>query len=326
MMIRERANRTSELTKRTTTGLTLVELMVTLVIGLFLVIGATTLYVNSRKTADVDDAAARLQEVARYAMSVIEKDARIANYWGLVKDGHSIVNKPSQTGSNSVALVTGTDAADCGANHAIDVERHLDGTNNSYGFPGTCAPSVGTASTVADTLTVRHSNTAISAPAQNRLQICSTRIHASIVRNTTCAGGANRDLSVNTYYVSNASSIAADIPSLRRKTLGAASATEPGFNDVEIIPGVEDMQIQFGWEPGTTGIATSYLNPGHASLAAGQIVAVRVWLLVRAETPDGSFVDRKTYNYADRVAYAPNDNFRRLLVSRTFFIRNSVGT
>jgi len=43
-------------------GVNLVEIMVAMVIGLFLVLGATTLYVNTKKTSDVDDAIARLHK------------------------------------------------------------------------------------------------------------------------------------------------------------------------------------------------------------------------------------------------------------------------
>jgi len=322
-----RTGRDYSIAPRRHLGVSLVEIMVSMVIGLFLVLGASTLYVNTRKNADVDDAAARLQEVARYAMSVIETDARMANYWGLVKDGASITNKPAQSGTNVASLLP-TPATKCGANHAVDVEQSVTGTNNSYPFgTGTCAAAPGAASTTADTLTVRHVSTVTSAAAANKLQICSTRVSGTIVRNTACAAPAQlRDLVVNSYYVDSQSDGNTSIPSLRRKSLGADSGTEPGFNDVEIIPGVEDMQIQFGWEPGTTGSAVRYVNPDAVLPAGGQFVSIRVWLLVRAETADRTFVDSKAYAYADRASFTPNDNFRRVLVSRTFFVRNAAGT
>jgi type IV pilus assembly protein PilW len=317
------------LSRNSARGLTLVEIMVSMVIGLILVVGATTLYVNSRKSADVDDATARLQEVARYAMSVIESDTRMANYWGLIKDGASISNKPSQTGSNAAGLITSTAALNCGATHAIDVEQAVTGSNNSYPFSGSCA-AFGGAAASSDTLTVRHASASTSAPAVNKLHICSTRVAGEIMRNTACGGGELHDLVVNSYYIGTQSTGSTTVPSLRRKSLGAAegaaAATQPGFRDVEIIPGVEDMQVQFGWEPDVGGSAVRYVNPGDAVLATGQVVSVRIWLLVRAESADPSFADRRAYQYADRASFTPNDNFRRLLVSRTIFIRNAAGT
>jgi len=55
------------------------------------------------------------------------------------------------------------------------------------------------------------------------------------------------------------------------------------------------------------------------------VVAVRVWVRVRAEQPEVGFVDNKTYRYAD-VEFTPAGDearFRRTLMSRTITLRNS---
>jgi hypothetical protein len=53
------------------------------------------------------------------------------------------------------------------------------------------------------------------------------------------------------------------------------------------------------------------------------VVAVRVWIRVRAQEPETGFVDDRTYNYGSTVDYQPKDNFRRTLMSRTIFLRNT---
>jgi abortive infection bacteriophage resistance protein len=56
------------------------------------------------------------------------------------------------------------------------------------------------------------------------------------------------------------------------------------------------------------------------------VVAVRLWLLVRAEQQETGFTDSLTYNYGNRVgpaAYTPADAFRRVLVSKTIALRNT---
>src|SRR5256885_4764983 len=70
-------------------GVTLVELLVAMTIGLVLIIGATQVYVDSHTAYAVNETTARLQENARYAMSVLEPDIRMSGYWGLtnVSDG-----------------------------------------------------------------------------------------------------------------------------------------------------------------------------------------------------------------------------------------------
>jgi hypothetical protein len=178
------------------------------------------------------------------------------------------------------------------------------------------------------------------------LQICSTRIQAKLYSDgtacTAAPAGQVNNLIVNAYYIDRDSVQQAGIPALRRWSL----ITGPAFDPQEIIPGVEDMQIQFGIDPsGNSGSAARYVNPG-AIPTGTQVVSVRIWLLVRAEAREFGFVDDRVYEYGDRVsaahggcnvtdlnaagaatcAYAPADGFRRLLVSRTVQIRNALGT
>ena len=64
------------------TGLTLVELMVALAIGSFLIIGAVQIYNQSRQAFRVNESIARVQETAQFAMDTIEADLRMASNWG----------------------------------------------------------------------------------------------------------------------------------------------------------------------------------------------------------------------------------------------------
>jgi hypothetical protein len=57
-------------------------------------------------------------------------------------------------------------------------------------------------------------------------------------------------------------------------------------------------------------------------LASAQVAAVRVWVRVRAEEPEFGFVDNRRYQYGS-TDFTPNDNFRRVVMSRTVFLRNS---
>jgi type IV pilus assembly protein PilW len=313
--------------------------MVAITLGAVLIYGAVQVYVDSRRTYNITESTARLQETARYAMSLLEADIRMANYWGLVKGSSVISGQASQTAASAGAPTT------CGTNFAYDLVLSVDGSNNAYQRNaaltfGCAAFGIGAVPS-SDTLTIRRAATTPSTLATNTLQICSSRISGVLVSNsTTCAGppqGQINDLIVHSYYIDQDSVQAAGLPSLRRKTL----ITGPAIRDDEILPGVEDMQIQFGIDPsGTGGTATRYINPGTIPIGA-QVVSVRLWLLIRAETIEVGFTNNTVYRYADRtgavvnslataaaagMAFQPNDGFRRLLVSRTFQIRNAVGT
>jgi len=67
---------------RTQAGLTMVELLVALAIGSFLMIGAVQIYNQSRQSFVINESIARVQETAQFAMDTIENDMRMASNWG----------------------------------------------------------------------------------------------------------------------------------------------------------------------------------------------------------------------------------------------------
>jgi type IV pilus assembly protein PilW len=317
-------------------GVSMIELLVAMTIGALLIFGATQVYVDSKRTYDTNESTARLQETARYAMSVLEPDIRMSNYWGLVKGSGVITNQVSRTETSA------GDPTECGANFARDLMLNIEGTDGSANFA--CTDWRDDAVASADTITIRRAATTPSSVTTGKLQICSTRVVGELVEDsgscTAAPAGQVNDLIVNSYYIAKDSNGQPGVPSLRRIAL----VSGPEFQPEEIIPGVEDMQIQFGIDPsGASGVATRYVNPEDVG-AGEQIVSVRIWLLVRAETTEVGFTDGRTYEYADRneeangttndlnaadaatKAYAPADGFRRLLVSRTIQLRNALGT
>jgi type IV pilus assembly protein PilW len=360
--------------KRPMAGMSLIELMVALTISAVLIFGATQVYVDSRAAYNVNETVARLQENARYAMSVLEPDIRMSNYWGLIKGASLVGNQAAQTAGVS-AVASNVEANYCGTNFAVDLNTTIQGDDNSYVLSASrtanCNTVAGTGWATspmlsADTLTVRRASTIPSVDAVNAplsvnhvVQICSTRLSGRLYSDGSVCGAAPanqvNNLIVNAYYVDNNSSVGIGTPSLRRKAL-VTVANVIRFADQEVIAGVEDMQVQFGVDPtGVTGVATRYVNPNMiAGLPVGTaIVSVRVWLLVRSDAPETGFIDNRAYVYGDRLAangtvsnlnaaasatkaYQPSldtstaptsvKHFRRILVCRTFMIRNSLGT
>ena len=306
-------------------GFSLIEMMVALVIGSLLISGTVFVYVQSRNSYGVNETVARLQETARYAMGVIEPDIRMSSYWGLINDPE-LVNNRARQADPVAAIAPGAAANACGNNFAVDLYSTVEGTDNIYNFPCPASPS-GAARPLADTLTIRRATGIAAAPTLGRLQLYTTRTVGQIFNAAAAPGplaplGRVNDLLVNAYYVSRDSDERAGLPSLRRKML----AVGPAFVDQEVIPGVEDMQVQFGIDPsGLNGTATRYVNPDDVIPATSQVVSVRVWLMIRADQPEVGFTDDRVYNYGNRVNYTPNDGFRRVLFTRTIQVRNSLG-
>jgi type IV pilus assembly protein PilW len=63
-------------------GLTLVELMVAIVMGLVLLAGVATVFVANKQTYRVQDGLARNQENGRFALTIMARDIRMAGYAG----------------------------------------------------------------------------------------------------------------------------------------------------------------------------------------------------------------------------------------------------
>src|SRR5882724_8087559 len=370
MMTQLRSNHRSPIVPGRAAGVTLVELLVAMTIGLVLIIGATQVYVDSHAAYAVNETTARLQENARYAMSILEPDIRMSGNWGLTNVSDGIGGKALPTDAQ---LPLGAPAAStCGVNFPLLLGLPVQGTNDSY--TATCAAN-SAAMPNADTITVRRAS-AITVPpatASGPLRICSTRTSGVLVTDITGAfcqdvNAQINNLIVNLYYVDQSSS-QAGVPSLRRKalTVGPGPAFQPIIPapDEELVPGVEDLQVQYGVDltggvGATSGAASEYLNAGVTltnlltnAAAPAQIVAVRVWLLVRSDSPESGFTDDRIYEYGDRLqangatgdltkpadstkAYRPSlstDNsftgvkrYRHLLISRTIQIRNALGT
>jgi hypothetical protein len=98
------------------------------------------------------------------------------------------------------------------------------------------------------------------------------------------------------------------------------------FRDEEILPGVEDLQIELGVATlapdGTARL--SYVAPGSAPAGGGSVVAVRVWLRIRADVTEPGFLDERSLAYAN-VVFTPTAaeaKQRRMLVERTVALRN----
>ncbi len=327
-----------------TAGLTLIELVVAMAIGSFLVIGAITVFTQGQTAFRASESTARLQENARLAVAILESDVRMAGYFGLTARASAIDNRASAAQPIPPGLAVRND---CELNWAIDLDAVVAGTNNGFGWAA-CSPLEG-AQADADTLVVRRTSTDPTPLDELRagtLYVQSARYGAGRILRSGAppegspppTGSRSFRLLTRGYYVSGHSSLDAPgnpVPSLRVKTL-AGGSMGPGIVDQEVLPGIEDLQVQFGVDtdpvghPGR-GSINRYVNPGDpvidpaepAFQPEARVLTVRVWLRLRAEFPEQGFVDTAEYVYADRRQPAMNDRFRRLVVIRTIRLRNA---
>ena len=311
-------------------GVTLVELMVALTIGSFLMVGAVQVYNQSRHAFVINESIARVQETAQFAMDTIEADVRMASNWGRHSRGSSIVGRSVTGDANPLTLAT---PAACGAAWALDLARPVEGNNNNYGL---ACGAVGGAQINSDTVTTRRTTVAATALEAGRLQIQTTRIQGELFADGNVpsafdpVASETHNLLVNTYYVAANSTLIPGVPTLRRKMLTSVGGV-PTVVDQEVAPGVQNLQLQFGVDVDQDNTVDRYVNPGDAildPLAVGfipgaRVLTARIWLVVRGISLEPGIQDLRNYQPGDINLGVYTDAFRRMQVSKTILLRNA---
>jgi type IV pilus assembly protein PilW len=338
-------------------GLSLIELLVALGIGGFLIIGAVTVQTQTRKTFSVNENQARLQETARFVLSVIEPEVQLAGLMGFSNNPNGLEMKttgayvPVSSLRMGKAATSGIPAVleGCGANYVLDVTTAIRADNGTWTM--TCGAQGGGFIAGTDTLTIRRASVEKAAPEVGRIQVYSNRLLPDTGKLFMDGAAPDvekdrmmevRNLIMNAYYISRDSDGRPGLPSLRLKQISAKSGAGEWL-DQEIVRGVEDFQVELGIDPGqdtngdgipddehgdgmvdnVNGVVARYVQPGSAILNTGaQIVAVRLWVRVRAEEAEEGFRDNRNYKYGS-TDFTANDNLRRVVMSRTIFVRNS---
>jgi type IV pilus assembly protein PilW len=366
-------------------GLSMIELLVGLAIGSFIIVGAVMVYSQTRNTYAINETQARLQENGRYALAILEPDLQLAGYFGFSNNPSDFrfKNGGTETPISQTEQVDGPLAglpgggSTCGNNFVVDLLMTVQGSNGASGPIATCAPPTAAGmnagawylgSAVAnmgtDTVTIRRSSTADQPAADakyiqlylNALKRSNQYVFSAAPAAAPGAIDATRkvrNLVVRTYYVASNSRTRVGLPTLWRKSLDTNGAA-PAVIDEEILPGVEDFQVQFGLDTGDhdgtagvdidednnlvpdnpNGLISRWVDPNsnlmnpptHATPGiSAQIVAVRVWLRIRADAPEVDYVDGKTYTYAG-ITFTPagaDAGVRRMVMSRTIYLRNA---
>jgi type IV pilus assembly protein PilW len=307
--------------------MTLIELMVSMTIGLFLSWGAFQVYFQSKGNYRAAEVMTRLQENARFALETIEPDLRLAGFWG--RHSEAALMAPA---AGIAITCDGLDVAEWALDfatpvEAVDDDYTLDCAAHSDARPGS------------DVLVVRHASEMTMLPEAGKVQVqADLSLGAAFSDGVIPAGfgpdAETRDLVVHAYYVDNTSSFSAAIPSLRRQTLVNGAVIE----DQEMITGVENLQVQFGLDTDGDGSVERYVDPDSPAVTVGavgfldeaRVVAVRVWLLVRSEeSPGPAFRDEREYRPLDlneepitpaEPLYPPQ--FQRIEITKTIFLRN----
>jgi type IV pilus assembly protein PilW len=268
-------------------GLSLVELMVAMAIGLVITVVIANLFLGTKQSYRLQDDVSRIQENARFAAQVLERTVRLAGYradWNQSYDQVFNTTLATPVAFAVGQVIAGANNTAVNASDTIAVRFQGSGAGTSAAGCAATNSCAGADSTVLDCL-------------GNRIdrQMGAARFVTNIlqVRSPGANGGPALFCSI-----------------------------DDGTTWVEIVPDIENMQILYGEKTSSLPSAERYLVAGAAGQNMGNVIAVRLSLLHRSPNTSAGALDTRTYNLAGTV-YDPVDDFRvRMVSNATVGLRN----
>lgn len=342
-------------------GFTLVEMMVSITIGLLLTAALSLIFVNNSRTRVEIERTHQQIENGRFATQLIADELRLAGFYGELDP--SVLATPSTLPDPST-----TDVASLKAAVALPVQGFDNATSSTLGLPsvvtadfrngtdvivirrasgcvagvGDCAAMDTSSNTYFQTTLCDTQLTSLSATSQfliGRTDGEFTSSNPAVSSSPTflaardCATAASvRAFFVRFYYLAN-NNIAGDgIPTLKMAELGAGAWTV-----TPLVEGIEQMQVEYGLDTGGSdqGAPDSYVTLPASAAQWRQVTTLRLNLLARNTERSSGYTDTRSYvlgktldgsgNSVDNRFGPFNDGFRRHVYSSMVRLNNVAG-
>ncbi len=320
------------------TGLSLVELMISLTIGLFLLLGITTLIVQQSSTRGEMEKSSRQIENGRYAMQILRDDIQLAGFYGTygvpTPGANYSAPDPCDITNNTANL--GTPPGNLGwVNNSLTsptVPVAIYGYAGGDTTPASCATNYQPNTAI---LVVRRTATdtvaaAVAGPTYLQAARCATTTIPFVLgtgaasftlQNKDCATAAPLYLYiVRLYYVSTCSVCA---PSDGIPTLKMVEFVNGVRTVVPLVEGIENMQFDYGVDTNGDGSPDDYTTAPAA--AWSNVMTVRVNLLARNNDPTTGYTDPKTYHLGLADPVTPGGAYKRHAYSQLVRVINPSG-
>lgn len=309
---------------RNTRGMSLIELMVAMTLGLLVILAVTTLFSqNSRARTDIENSAQQIEN-GRIAIELLREDVRLAGYYGELAPASgstwilpTTAPTPCQTGTITAATL-GWDNTTGQVAPPIYGYEASDSSLNTTNFP-----CITNRDSTSDVLVVRRvSTTAVTAAAANTFYLQSTLCPSEttttfVLSNTSSAfalhkkdSGAGvttcgslavlRQYLVHAYYVRTCDVCS---PSDNIPTLVRVEFTGAGTTTVPLVEGIERFKVDYGVD--TSVPADGYPDIYKKCSAADactmandwrNVDGVKIYVLARNLNTTLGFTDSKIYN------------------------------
>jgi len=309
-------------------GFSLLEILISLTIGLVIFAGVLTIFVGMKTTSTQTSSIGALQENGRFALSVLTDDLLREGFWG---------NIPSQLTDNTliaIPVIGGQDCVGQGLNNAtfpqdVGTFRSLWGMTAVNASPITC---INDANIGSDVIQIKH---VLSPPVVGNTDNTLYYLNANSDSGAIFSGvGAGAPPTVNNgvvwqyqhhvYYIRDEAQGNLTVPVLMQGVLSVNN----GMIFSPLIDGIEIIHFMYGVDADDDGDVDAFISPVNMTQAFwdkndSNILAVRIFVLARDILPDNSYTNTNTYQLGDLPPVVVNDNYRRLLFSTTVTLYNA---
>lgn len=325
-------------------GFSLVELMVSMTIGLILLATLLVVFANASTARGELERSSRQIENGRYAVELLSDDLRIAGYFGEVN-----------VGALAAPAVVPDPCSTTPAEWAAAMPIHVQGYDVGFGAPA-CIPADIKPNT--DILVVRRAKTCVAGVAgcepatagkpYVQSTLCSNEMPPYAVgrfgataftlkRKDCTTAAALREYLVNVYFISSNNRRGQNIPTLMRLELtGSAMAQIP------LVEGIEEFNVEYGMDNDGDGQPDAYTGDPANYTYAGcttctsvnnwtNVVTAQIHVLAQSPEPSPGYIDTKIYSLGLDAAGNPinvgpkNDAFRRHVYGSMVRIVNPAG-
>lgn len=303
-------------------GFTLIELMISLVLGLIISAAVIQVYVTNVKTSSVQASGSELQDASVFGLQQLEKNVRLANLGNPQTSITSTTDKGGivLTGANiGVPDVAGVPAyADTG----YLTRRAGDATVGTNGWTG-----ISNTNTNSDQLTIQYTNITGSPMTDcegSTAAVNDTVIERYFLRQMTgyTSSGAIENLALvcDAGRVLAAGGIAVITPSTDPRNFGQAGQ--------EFVTNVDQFKVLLGTQQTTGANAGQMLflpSSAYLAIATNQpaITAVKVGLIVHGSTPISGSAEQSAFAL---LGQAPTDNTLKADTTSKKKVRNTYET
>lgn len=317
--------------RRSERGLSLVELMISITLGLLIVAALVTVFSNVSKSRSELERGSEQLENGRAAIEVLSEDLQLAGYYGEVNVKGTPTALPDPCSTDPVEW----DSA---------MLVHVQGFDQGAGAPS-CMPGSTMAGT--DILTLRRVKACVAGTAgcdavvagQGYLQasLCSTSVTPYVIGlsgtatfnlttiDCTTAAGLRRYV-VNTYFLSSDNGSGVAVPTLKRLEFNGAA-----FTETPLVEGIERIQFEYGVDTDGNGAPDLYTASPATPADWNSVVTVKIYALARSLEPSSGYTDTKTYTLGNDAAGVPvtvgpfNDSYRRHVFNGVVRLINPAG-